>query len=284
MSSAGGPVSPAAALDQRGFVADDYDWLPVARRARDDGWSVEKQRQFIAVLADTGIVEDAARAVGMDKSSAYKLRRSPGAQGFARAWGMALQAASQTLADLAFDRAINGVEVPVLDASGICIYRKRVFNDRLLMFLLRSHQPQVYGPDAGRIVHHPKKVRVDTLSHEMIDFVDRKVTRETTLDRGGSVVTPPGFVCGPDVADALDALLPCLPDDPLAAMPQDACTRLIEQIDRHGLDSIDEAFDDAFDLAELRAEQRARTERAERTAQAERIQRIAHDNPETTAR
>lgn len=90
------------------------------------------------------MVTDAARSVGMSDRAAYTLRRAPGAEGFAAAWDAALAAASQRLIDIAFDRAINGVDDVVLDKEGRHVYTKRKYNDRLLMFLIRAHAPDRY--------------------------------------------------------------------------------------------------------------------------------------------
>ena len=80
----------------------------------------------------------------MSDSSAYTLRRAPGAEGFAAAWEAALGNSSRRLVDIAFDRAINGVDDVVLDKDGNHIYTKRKYNDRLLMFLIRAHGPERY--------------------------------------------------------------------------------------------------------------------------------------------
>ena len=52
-------------------------FTPVPVRARSDGWTVERQYAFIEALAETGIVEDACRRVGMSRTSADNLRRRP---------------------------------------------------------------------------------------------------------------------------------------------------------------------------------------------------------------
>jgi hypothetical protein len=131
-------------LDRHGHNPDDYDWVPVLRKRRKDGWTPERQRAFIGALADTGEVIAAAHSVGMSDSSAYTLRRAPGAEGFAAAWEAALGNSSRRLVDIAFDRAINGVDDVVLDKDGNHIYTKRKYNDRLLMFLIRAHGPERY--------------------------------------------------------------------------------------------------------------------------------------------
>lgn len=59
---------------------------PVPLRARRDGWTVERQCEFLAQLYVTGSVALAARRVGMSRNSAYRLRGREGAEGFAHAW------------------------------------------------------------------------------------------------------------------------------------------------------------------------------------------------------
>lgn len=131
-------------LDAHGYDPDAYDWVPVLRKRRKDGWTPERQRAFIGALADCGVVIEAARSVGMSDASAYTLRRAPGAESFAAAWDAALDAASRRLVDIAFDRAINGVDDVILDRDGHHVYTKRKYNDRLLMFLIRAHAPERY--------------------------------------------------------------------------------------------------------------------------------------------
>jgi hypothetical protein len=136
--------APLAPVDAHGFDPTRYDWVPVLKKKRHDGWSPEKQRTFIEVLADTGNVTRAARAVGMSRDRCYALRRSPGAENFDRAWDAALAAASRQLIDVAFERAIDGVEEPVFSKEGQRIACRTRYNDRLLMFLMRAHAPSVY--------------------------------------------------------------------------------------------------------------------------------------------
>lgn len=61
-------------------------FLPVPLRVRADGWTPERQARFVGMLAQTGSVAAAARAVGMARESAHRLRRKPGAESFAHAW------------------------------------------------------------------------------------------------------------------------------------------------------------------------------------------------------
>ena len=154
--AAASPASPAdnaPAEDTFGFTAPDYDpaeyrWVPVRRKPRHDGWTEEKQRRFIEVLADTGLVSLAAKEVGMTRASAYRLRRAEHAGAFARAWDRARELAGAMIEDIAFERAIEGVEVETYDGTGQLSGTRTVYNDRLLTFLLRHLRPEVYSAAA----------------------------------------------------------------------------------------------------------------------------------------
>ena len=65
------------------------DFTPVPVRARKDGWTAERQREFIRVLHVEPNIGEAAKAVGMSRRSAYRLRERPGAESFAAAWDSA---------------------------------------------------------------------------------------------------------------------------------------------------------------------------------------------------
>ncbi|WP_288986726.1 hypothetical protein [uncultured Sphingopyxis sp.] len=119
------------------------DFTPVPRKYRHDGWTPERQRAFIAALADTGSVSRAAGQVNMAQANCYTLRRAPGAESFRRAWEAALDFGVARLKDIAFERAIDGYLVPVFVGGKLMGFRRK-HNDALLMFCLRR-----YGQDAG---------------------------------------------------------------------------------------------------------------------------------------
>ncbi len=73
---------------------------PVPVGPRQDGWTVQRQAWFIGCLAETRSVIEACRRVGMGRESAYRLRKRPGAAGFAAAWDAALGKPHQSV-DLA---------------------------------------------------------------------------------------------------------------------------------------------------------------------------------------
>ncbi|HEX8057436.1 MAG TPA: hypothetical protein VF481_12290, partial [Novosphingobium sp.] len=139
-------------------------FTPVPRHYnRHDGWTPERQRGFIEALADTGSVKSAAHAVNMTPEGAYHLRRHPEAGEFRKAWDAALACGVQRLEDVAMDRALNGIEVPVY-SYGKLIGSRRKYNDRLLMFLLRNRAPKRFG-EGGRM-NIADKATLNTLKRQ----------------------------------------------------------------------------------------------------------------------
>lgn len=123
-------------------------FTPVPRKCeRFDGWTPGRQRGFIEALADTGSVKAAAHKVNMTPEGAYLLRRHPEGKSFRKAWEAALALGVQRLEDVAMERALHGVEVPVYH-FGAVVGTRRVYNDRLLMFLLRNRSPHRFAADS----------------------------------------------------------------------------------------------------------------------------------------
>jgi hypothetical protein len=150
------PSTPVTQEDEPAGQPDlsPYDWYPVLRRPRADGWTVDVQRRFIEVLADSGSVIEACLTVGKAKSSAYALRRSPGAEGVAAAWRIAIDNAAARALDECFERALVGTDEPVFDRDGRRVGRRLRQSDRLLMFILRAYMPDRFR-HAARDVRTP---------------------------------------------------------------------------------------------------------------------------------
>jgi hypothetical protein len=137
----GEPAVPSAADDD----GEDHSWFePVLRRYRHDGWTPDRQLEFIQALADCGCVDEACARVGMSRNSAYELRRRPDAQAFRLAWAAAKDVMVERLDDAAMSRAINGVPVPIFH-NGEQVGERRHYDERLTMFLLRYRDPVRYG-------------------------------------------------------------------------------------------------------------------------------------------
>lgn len=131
-------------------AADEAFIKPVLLRYRHDGWTPDRQLEFIQALADSGCVDAACRAVGMSREAAYALRRRPDAQAFRLAWAAAKDVMVDRLDDAAMSRAINGVPIPIFH-QGEQVGERRHFNERLTMFLLRYRDPVHYGRWQDRV-------------------------------------------------------------------------------------------------------------------------------------
>ncbi|SFS00547.1 hypothetical protein [Sphingomonas jatrophae] len=119
--------------------------LKKERRTRQDGFSPERQRYFIEMLAATASVGAAAAVTGISRNCAYRLRNAPHAHAFRAAWDAALRVSVGVLADTAFERAVEGVEEPIVWRGETMGYRRR-YDNRLIMFLLRVRDPAAYAP------------------------------------------------------------------------------------------------------------------------------------------
>lgn len=124
---------------------------PVPVRSRHDGWTVEKQYAFIEALAETGIVEEACRRVGMSRTSADNLRRRSCGLHFRRAWDAAIDYSLYRIEEDAFTRSRHGVARPIF-YKGEQVGEYRHYDERLTMFLLKSRRPQRYGKWIDRML------------------------------------------------------------------------------------------------------------------------------------
>ncbi len=77
------------------------------KQPRRNSITPDLQRRFVAVLAATGIVVQAARSIGKSMEALYKLRARPGAEGFAAAWDEAYGWGLLRLEDCAIEAALR---------------------------------------------------------------------------------------------------------------------------------------------------------------------------------
>ena len=145
------------------------DFAPVPRaRSRHDGWTPKRQRAFIAALAETGSVTAAAEAVNMASEGAYALRRQPLAGEFAAAWDAALDHGAEIVDGKALERSINGVPVPIFQ-GGKQVGERRVYNERLTMFLLQHRKPAKYGRARKGDLAPDESARAATVREEIAE-------------------------------------------------------------------------------------------------------------------
>lgn len=151
---------------------ENRKFKPVRLRRRHDGWTAEKQVEFIEALAESACVDEACRKVAMSRGSAYALRARRDAISFRLAWDAALDYAVRALSDAAFSRALNGVARPVY-FQGEQIGERRYYNERLTMFLLRYRDPERYGAWHDRTFLEQRPLDYDAQRYaDMLDRVE----------------------------------------------------------------------------------------------------------------
>jgi hypothetical protein len=95
-------------------------FTPVPLRYRKDGWTPQRQADFLGALCETWSVAEAARRVRLTRESAYRLRDKPGAESFAAAWDAVLaepRRVRMSTHELLWHRLFYGTLKPVMRAG-----------------------------------------------------------------------------------------------------------------------------------------------------------------------
>jgi hypothetical protein len=96
------------------------------------GWNVARQRAFLEMLAQCGLVERAAALVGMTRQSAYAFRHTTAGRAFDLAWDAALLLARQRMIDESFELAFEG-SVERIYRDGKLVQEKRKRDPKMLL-------------------------------------------------------------------------------------------------------------------------------------------------------
>ncbi len=134
--------APVPAEAAREPAPDTLDFDPVPLRFRRDGWTPEKQREYVEALADTGVARQAAARVGMTEQSVNRLRRRPEARSFDRSCDGAMRVGAKRLVSIAYERAIEGT-IKRHYYHGEVRSEERVYDGRLLIALLAKLGPLI---------------------------------------------------------------------------------------------------------------------------------------------
>lgn len=129
-------------------------------RERFDGWTGVRRAGFLKVLGESGCVTEACRRVGISTAAAYRLRERDAR--FAAAWDAALAASAEAVEHVAWRRAVEGWEEPIV-AGGAVIGTRRRYSDALLalLALLVRRADALAGPGkgpGGRALSHDELV------------------------------------------------------------------------------------------------------------------------------
>jgi hypothetical protein len=144
-----------------------------------DGWTPIRRRAFLRVLGETGKVPAACAQIGLTERGAYALRRRD--PSFAAAWDRALVLAPATLEQVAFERAVEGIEEPVFHA-GKQVGTRRRYSDSLMRELLatRERRERLAREEAAakvKMVPAPTRTPEEALASfiKKLETVERRV-------------------------------------------------------------------------------------------------------------
>ncbi|MCJ2184006.1 hypothetical protein MTR62_15075 [Novosphingobium sp. 1949] len=133
----------------------------------------DRQRAFIAALAASGIVTQAARTIGASLEALYKLRHQPGAEGFSAAWDAAIDRGIARLEDCALERALSGEERPVVSQGQVVATYTR-YDTALILFLLRHRRARRYGGTVEQTREAAVRERAEA-SEALLDSINAKI-------------------------------------------------------------------------------------------------------------
>jgi hypothetical protein len=129
-------------------------FTPVPLRYRADGWTPVRQAVFLGALVETRCVAAAARAVGMTRECAYRLRDKMGAESFAAAWDRILEAprdSRMSTHDLLWHRLEYGKIRPILRRGRCVAVRPTPDNDAVLqLYRMEMRRRRTLRRLAGR--------------------------------------------------------------------------------------------------------------------------------------
>ncbi len=127
------------------------DFAPVPHvQLRRNSITPRLQRKFIAHLAATGIVTQAARHIGKSMEAIYKLRQRPGADEFREAWDQAIERGIDRLEDCALERAMVGEERPIVSGGKLLGTYQR-HDNALLRFVLTQRRRHRWATDIPKL-------------------------------------------------------------------------------------------------------------------------------------
>ncbi|RIV79561.1 terminase [Pelagerythrobacter aerophilus] len=120
-----------------------------ARKQRRTSRTDRARETFLATLAETCNVSEAARTAGIGRSTAYEWRDED--EAFAAAWDEAEQEAADKLEREAWRRAVEGTDKPVT-FQGVITATYKEYSDKMLEILLKAHRPEKFT-DRSKVEH-----------------------------------------------------------------------------------------------------------------------------------
>ena len=148
---------PASEPDQTSgadSLPPELEFTPVPRQRQTGRNTItpDRQRAFIRALAQTGSVALSSKVIGNAPASLYALKLHANAKSFAAAWDAAVQLGARQILDIMVDHAINGTP-EFIYKDGELVAERRVFNHRMMMWIVSHAMPEHFGVNTGLIPH-----------------------------------------------------------------------------------------------------------------------------------
>ncbi len=117
-------------------------------RTRRDGFTAVRKQKFLGALGRTGCVRDACRVAGISSTTAYRhAKKDPE---FRAAWDRAHARSLETLEAAAFQRAVEGVDEPVVHGGKVVTTRKKYSDPLLRDLIVRATEAAARVAEAER--------------------------------------------------------------------------------------------------------------------------------------
>ncbi|WP_439570881.1 hypothetical protein [Sphingomonas sp.] len=151
-----------------------------APRERWDGWSDVRRRAFLRALAETGEIAESAERVGMSRSAVT--RRKARDPDFAAACEAALARSLPCLEQVAWERAVEGWDEPIVHGGKVTGTRRR-YSETLLRTLLVREQAarqaeRVVAAKARTVPEYATRDETDTALLKALDRIAQGRRRE----------------------------------------------------------------------------------------------------------
>lgn len=105
-----------------------------------------RKARFLKRLRESGNVTQSARLAGLASTTLYRHRTTIAS--FGAAWDAALAESVDALEAALMERALNGVEKPILYGGEVKV-TVRTYSDALGMFMLKSKRPEIFDRPRG---------------------------------------------------------------------------------------------------------------------------------------
>lgn len=179
---------PASDLMLAKATNGERNGKPQKRRARKDGWTMERRARFLEALSECCNVLEACRAAEISRNNAYALRRRD--PGFAAEWAEALEQGYAELEMMLLRQSIFGSTTTETVEDGTETGRARIktvhsYPHTTALRLLLAHRSGVEAFRDSQGIERPGSAAVREDIMRRIEEVRERLKRRAEADTGG---------------------------------------------------------------------------------------------------